>query len=107
MLASRLGLWDLSCWGDFRLWTPNFIAVEQLQVGVQPLPTPPRPAEALALPSMHQMAPDLLFHPALNEAEAFAGVSHREVVDPSAQHRVDSDRSPDPRVGIGGGGTHP
>src|SRR5262245_65849324 len=35
------------------------------------------------------MAPDLLFYPALNEAEALAGVSHREVVDPSAQHRVD------------------
>src|SRR4029453_18205388 len=35
------------------------------------------------------MAPDLLFHPVLNEAEALAGVSDREVIYPTAQHRVD------------------
>jgi hypothetical protein len=28
LFASHQGLWDLSCWGDFRLWSPNFIAVE-------------------------------------------------------------------------------
>src|SRR6516165_10118850 len=38
---------------------------------------------------MHQMAPDLLLHPGLNEVEALAGVSDREVVDPSANHWVD------------------
>src|SRR4029077_1624427 len=54
-----------------------------------PLPTPPRPAEALALPSLHQMAPDLLLHPVLNEAEALAGISNREVIHPAAQYRVD------------------
>ena len=31
LFASRQGLWDLSCWGDFRLKPPNLVAVEQLQ----------------------------------------------------------------------------
>ena len=87
--ASPLGLWDLSCRGDFRLQPLNPVAVEQLQGVIQPLPTPPRPAEALALPSLHQMAPDLLLHPVLNEAEALAGISNREVIHPAAQYRVD------------------
>ena len=60
LFASRQGLWDLSCWGDFRLKPPNLVAVEQLQGLVQPLPTPPRPTEALSLPSPHQMAPAYL-----------------------------------------------
>src|SRR5215831_10194929 len=47
LFASHQGLWDLSCWGDFRLWSSNPIAVEQLQVLVEALPTPPRPTEAL------------------------------------------------------------
>ena len=70
--ASPQGLWDLSCWGDFRLQPLNPVTVEQLQGVIQPLPTPPRSAEALALPSLHQMAPDLLLHPVLDEAEALA-----------------------------------
>src|ERR1700746_1080122 len=57
------GLWDLSCWGDFRRWPPNPVAVEQLQVFVKPLATPPLPAEALSFPSPQHMAPDLLLHP--------------------------------------------
>jgi hypothetical protein len=73
-------LWDLSCWGDFQ--PPNLAAAEQLQGFVQPLPTPPRPTEALSLPSPHQIAPDLLFHPVLNVAKAFAGVPNREVIHP-------------------------
>src|SRR3974390_1071340 len=35
------------------------------------------------------MAPNLLLYPVLNEAEALAGVSNREVVHPTAYHRVD------------------
>src|SRR5262245_6502749 len=50
LFASPQGLWDLSCWGDFRLWSSNPIAVEQLQVLVEALPTPPRPTEALSFP---------------------------------------------------------
>ena len=69
---------DLSCWGDFQLKPPNLVAVEQLQGLVQPLPTPPRPTEALAFPSAHHVAPNLLFHPVLNEAEALAGVPNRK-----------------------------
>ena len=85
--------------GRFRLWSSNLVAVEQLQGIVQPLPTPPRPAEALSFPSSHHMAPDLLFHPVLNEAKALAGVSDRKVVDPSAQDRVDQIDHPIHRLG--------
>src|SRR5262249_38135260 len=35
------------------------------------------------------MAPDLLFHPVSNEGEALTGVTDREVIHPSTQHRVD------------------
>src|SRR5262249_48895761 len=87
--ASPQGLWDLSCWGDFRLQPLDFVAVEQLQDVVQPLPTPPLPAEALALPSLHHVAPDLPLHPVFNEAKALAGVSNREVIHPATQYRVD------------------
>jgi hypothetical protein len=68
---------------------PNSVAVEQLQGFVQPLLTPPRPAEALSFPSPHQMAPNLLFHPVFDEVEALTGISGRKVVHPTAQHRVD------------------
>src|SRR5262249_2187403 len=71
--ASPQGLWDLSCWGDFRPQPLNLLTVEQLQGVIQTLPTPPRPTEALSFPCLHHMAPDLLLHPALHEAEALAG----------------------------------
>ena len=83
LFASRQGLWDLSCWGDFRLKPPNLVAVEQLQALVQPLPTPPRPTEALSFLSPQHMAPNLLFHPVLNVAKALAGVPDREVIQPA------------------------
>jgi hypothetical protein len=38
---------------------------------------------------MRQVAPDLLFHPIFDEAEALAGVSNREVVHPPPEHRID------------------
>ena len=40
------------------------------------------------------MAPDLLFHPVFDEAEALAGVPDREVVHPTAQHWVDQLHDP-------------
>ena len=49
LLVSPQGLCDLSCWGDFQLRPSNPVAIEQLEVRIQPPPTPPRPAEALAL----------------------------------------------------------
>src|SRR6202007_2509607 len=52
-------------------------------------PTPSFPAEALSLLSMRQLAPDLLLHPILDEAEALTGVPNREVVHPSSYHRID------------------
>jgi hypothetical protein len=51
LFASPQGVWDLSCWGDFRQRPQNHVAVEQFQVFVKPLATPPLPAEALLLPS--------------------------------------------------------
>ena len=35
------------------------------------------------------MAPDLLLHPVFDEAEALAGMPHREVVHPAPEHRID------------------
>src|SRR5271165_4757913 len=81
--ASRRGLLDLSCRGDFRPVASHSIAVEQPQRVVQPLPSPSFPPEALSLLSMRQLAPDLLLHPLLYEAEALTGVPNREVVHPS------------------------
>src|SRR6266480_3574575 len=89
LFASRQALWDLSCWGAFQHGVPNPVAVEQLQGFVQPLLTPPRPAEALSFPSPQHMAPNLLFHPVFDEVEALTGISDRKVVHPTAQHRVD------------------
>src|SRR6516164_7070173 len=57
---------------------------EQPESVVQPRPTPSFPAEALSLLSMRQLAPDLLLHPILDEAEALTGVPNREVVHPSS-----------------------
>src|SRR6202030_4428180 len=84
-VASPQGLWGLSCWGNFRHRPPNLVAVEQPQRFVQPLPPPSLPAEAVPVPGPRHMAPDLLFHPVLNEAEALAGVAHRKVGHPPAQ----------------------
>src|SRR5208283_548457 len=75
-------------------WSNHSVAIEQLQSLVQPSPTPPRPAEALSVPGSQHMAPDLLLHPVFHEAEALAGVSHRKVVHPTAQHRVDQLHDP-------------
>src|SRR5208337_2844540 len=73
LFASPQGLWDLSCRGDFRQRSANPVTIEQSQGFVQPLPTPSRPAEALSFPSAQHVAPNLLFHPVFDEAEALAG----------------------------------
>src|SRR5258707_11610970 len=81
--ASRQSLWDLSCWGNFRPVASHSIGVEQPSSVVQPPPIPSFPVEALSFLSMRQMAPDLLLHPVLDEAEALARMPRREVVHPS------------------------
>jgi hypothetical protein len=78
--ASPQGLWDLACWGSFQPVAAHSIAVEQPERVVQPRPTPLLPAEAPSFPSLRQMAPDLLFHPVFDVAEALAGVPQGEVV---------------------------
>ena len=40
------------------------------------------------------MAPDLLFYPVFDEAEALARIPDREVIHPTAQHRVDQLHNP-------------
>src|SRR6516165_6444879 len=40
------------------------------------------------------MTPNLLLYPVLDEAEALAGVPDREVVHPTAQHRIDQLHDP-------------
>src|SRR5271166_2386381 len=82
LFASPRGLWDLSCRSRFRLGSYNAIAVEEAQLVVHPLPIPPLPIEAPTIPSALHMAPDLLFHPVFDEAEALAGMSDREVIHP-------------------------
>src|SRR6516165_6288172 len=94
LFASPQSLWDLSCRGSFPRRPVDPVAVEQPQGCIQPLPTPPRPAEALAIPGPHHMAPDLLFYPVLNERKALAGVSDREVINPPAQYRIDQLHDP-------------
>src|ERR1700730_3389523 len=98
LFASPQGLWDLSCWGDVPQWPKNLVAVVQPQRFVQPLRTPPLPAEALAVPGPRHVAPDLLFHPVFNEAEALAGISHREVSHPTAKHWIDQLNDPIQRL---------
>src|SRR5580658_378751 len=51
LFASPQGLWGLSCRSGFRRWSDHSVAIEQLQSLIQPSPTPPRPAEALSVPS--------------------------------------------------------
>src|SRR5271169_6784083 len=98
LFASPQGLWDLSCWGDFRHRPPNLVAVVKPQRFVQPLRTPPRPAEALTVPGPLHVAPDLLFHPVSNEAEALAGISYRKVSHPTAKHWIDQLNDPIQRL---------
>src|SRR6266404_7475558 len=54
----------------------------------------PLPTEALTVPGLRHMAPDLLFHPVFNEAEALAGVSYRKVGHPTAKHWIDQLNDP-------------
>jgi hypothetical protein len=98
LFASPQGLWGLSCWGDFRHAPSNLVAVVQPQRFVQPLRTPPLPAEAVPVLGPRHMAPDLLFHPVFNEAEALAGVSHRKVGHPTSKHRIDQLNDPIQRL---------
>ena len=80
---------------------PDIPLLEQLQSLVQPLPTPPVPAEAASIPEIAlRDAVDLLLYPVSNEAEALAGVSDGEVVHPAPQCRVDQLDYPIYRLGL-------
>jgi hypothetical protein len=81
-----------------RRTAPHPVAIEQPQCHVQPSPTPPLPAEALAISGAHHLAPDLLFHPVLDKGKAPTGVTLREVVHPAPQDRVDQFDPPTHRL---------
>ena len=98
LFASRPGLWDLSCWSSFRHGPPDLVAVEQPQGFVQPLPTPPLPAEALMVPGPRHVAPNLLFYPVFNEVEALIGMPYRKVSYPTAKHWIDQLNDPIQRL---------
>src|ERR687897_734770 len=76
------------------------VVAEDPEHGVDPRRTPPLPAEALAAPRPHHVAPHLLLDPGLHEVEAPRRVPNPEVVHPAPQDRVDHrDDLPDrPRV---------
>src|SRR6202165_509721 len=79
--------------------TAHLVAVEQSQSVVQPLRTPPLPAEAPAIPGSHHVPPYFQLYPVLDELEAPAGVANGEVVHPPPQNRVDDLDYPVHRLG--------
>ena len=102
LLASHQGLWDLSGWERFRhlSWALHPVVLEQTQVLVKPLPTPPLPAEAPPLPCTHQMTPDFLFHPVFHKAKTPARIPYRKIAHPAPQDRVNELNHPTDRLGL-------
>jgi hypothetical protein len=66
----------------------NPVLVKQSECVIQPLRTPPLPAESFAPSGTHQMPPRLLLHPELNVGKAPSRVPYREVVNPTPQNRI-------------------
>ncbi len=91
LITSHRGLCGPSGWERFPAWNvvPNAVVVEQPQLTVHPLRTPPLPAETASLSRAHQVPPDLLLHPASDTTEARAGVPDAEVIDPASQYQID------------------
>src|SRR6202165_6323875 len=79
--------------------TAHLVAVKQSQGVVQPLRTPPLPAEAASIPCSHHVPPYLQLYPVLDELKAPAGVANGEVVHPAPQNRVDDLDYPVHRLG--------
>jgi len=72
----------------------NSVLVKQSECIVEPLLTPPLPAESCALPCAHQMPSNLLLHPELNVGKTPARVPYRKVVHPTPQNRIDKFNHP-------------
>src|SRR5215472_808464 len=89
LFASCQGLCGLSGWLDFRRWPANPVPIKQTEFVIEPLPTPPSPAEALPLPRPHHMPPNLLVYPVFDKREAPARMPHRKVVHPSPKNWID------------------
>jgi hypothetical protein len=100
LLASHQGLWDLSGWERFQPWALHPVVFEQAQMLVEPLPTPPLPAEAPPFPYTHQMTPDFLFHPIFDKTKAPTGITDSKVPHPAAQDWVDQRHHPLDRLGL-------
>src|ERR1039458_2986789 len=65
------------------------VIIVESQVLIEPLPTPPLPAETGSLPGTHQMAPNLLFYPVSDKRKAFTRIAYCKVVHPTAKDRID------------------
>jgi hypothetical protein len=70
------------------------VLVKQSECVVEPLLTPPLPAESCALPGAHQVPPNLLLHPELNVGKTSARVPYRKVVHPTPQNWIDKFNHP-------------
>src|SRR5262245_15707729 len=100
LLASHQGLGDLSGWERCQAWALHPVFFEQAHMLVEPLPTPPLPAEAPPFPCTHQMTPDFLFHPIFDKTKAPTGIADSKVPHPAAQDRVDQRHHPLDRLGL-------
>src|SRR5437588_633707 len=72
-----------------RTWANTALVVKQTKLLVQPVATPPPPAESFAFPSTHQMLPYLLLYPALDHSKTSARMADPKVVGPATQDRID------------------
>src|ERR1019366_7411806 len=61
----------------------NSVLVKQSECVIEPLRTPPLPAESFAPSGAHQMPPNLLLHPELNVGKTPARVPYRKVAHPT------------------------
>ena len=62
-------LCDLSSRRRFLKWPPYPVVSIETQFFIQPLPTPPLPAEAMTHSSPCQVSPNLLFHPVADSCQ--------------------------------------
>src|SRR5262249_53586238 len=91
-----------SGWERFRhpSWALDPILLAQAQGVIQPLPPPPLPAEALALPCTPQMTSDFLFHPIFAKAHTPACIASRTIPHPASQDRAHELDHPSKRWGL-------
>ncbi len=83
-LIGLIALGALSAWPR----VPNAVVVVQPQPPIQPLPTPPLPAETCPLSRSFQMTPHFLLDPVANRREISAGVSDPKIRHPAREDQI-------------------